>query len=103
MSTDLKVEYFTIEPEALMEWQDPDGERDFAVYAHGTYGRSSVLGGQYGRQFRDSFPTIAEAKAAYPKADVVGGSTRREHQEMPHCAPSWFDPSAAGERWDDNY
>jgi len=43
---------------------------EFGVYEYGVYPRTSVLAGRTRRTFLDSFPTLAEAKAAYPNADV---------------------------------
>lgn len=43
----------------------------YGVYEYGTYGRSSVLAGQQRRTYLDSFPTLEEAKAAYPNAEVT--------------------------------
>lgn len=42
----------------------------FGVYAYDRYPRSSVLAGQTRRVFLDSFETEAEARAAYPDAEV---------------------------------
>jgi hypothetical protein len=47
----------------------------FTVYEHGVYPRSSVLAGQSKRMWLDDFETIEEAKAAYPEAKVVTGTT----------------------------
>ncbi len=55
-----------------------NGDDTFTVYEIGTYGRSSVLAGQQRRQWLDQFPTLAEARAAYPKAEFIEGSTFRE-------------------------
>lgn len=48
-------------------------ESKYGVYGYGTYERSSVLAGQQKRVFLDSFDTLAEAKAAYPKAHADAG------------------------------
>ena len=47
----------------------------YTVYEHSVYGDSSVLAGDPRRQWLDDFETLAEAKAAYPHAVVVEGST----------------------------
>ena len=71
----------------------------FDVYGHGEYEATSVLAGQYRRCFLDSFPTAAEAQAAYPGARLEGpkpplrGPTNLG-------APDWFSPDDAGESWD---
>lgn len=49
----------------------------WTVYEHGIYGRGSVLEGQSRRIWVDDFETLDEAKAAYPDADIVAGSTYR--------------------------
>jgi hypothetical protein len=55
----------------------------FTVYEHGVYPRSSVLAGRASRKWLDDFDTLAEAVAAYPKADVcVGGTTWREDKML---------------------
>ena len=43
---------------------------EFGVYEYSTYSPSSVLAGQDRRVFLDAFNTLAEARAAYPSADV---------------------------------
>lgn len=42
----------------------------YSVYEFGRYPRSSVLAGQTRKSFLDSFDSLEEAQAAYPKADV---------------------------------
>jgi len=80
------------------------GQRDgFEVVEHGVYGPSSVLEGQTRRTILDFFPTVEDAQQQYPEAKVVEHSTKTEHPELPKSPPSWFDPSAAGERWDSDY
>lgn len=49
----------------------------WAVYQHGEYERGSVLEGQSRRVWLDDFATLDEARAAYPDADVIDGSTYR--------------------------
>ena len=48
---------------------------DWTVYEHGTYPRHSVLAGSPRRSFIDSFETLDAARAAYPTATVVEGTT----------------------------
>ena len=50
----------------------------FTVYEISTYPRSSVLAGQQRRQWMDQFESLEEAQAAYPEAELIGGSTYRE-------------------------
>jgi len=95
-------DYYTIEPYA-----DPfGGPGGVAVYGHGTYPDSSVLAGQSRRAFLDSFPTVEEARAEWPHADVLDhsskvwrGSSLVEISGLPECPPDWFDPADAGETW----
>lgn len=49
----------------------------WAVYEHGEYERGSVLEGQSRRVWLDDFETLDEARAAYPDADVIDGTTYR--------------------------
>jgi hypothetical protein len=49
----------------------------WTVYEHGVYERGSVLEGQSRRVWLDDFETLDEARAAYPDADVIYGSTYR--------------------------
>jgi hypothetical protein len=48
------------------------GATKYVVYGHGEFEDSSVLVGQYRRCFIDAFETVADARAAYPWADVQG-------------------------------
>jgi hypothetical protein len=96
-----RFDRFTIEPH----------EDEFCVVGHGTYERSSVLAGQDRRTIVDFFATVEEAQAEHPKAEVLDHSTKvfrgnslGEISGMSDCAPSWFDPSDAGECWhEDDY
>ena len=55
---------------------------EYAVYEHGTYERGSVLEGQDKRSFKDSFDTLEEAQAAYPKAQAIAGTTKQNIDAM---------------------
>lgn len=55
-----------------------NGDDTFTVYEIGTYPRHSVLAGQESRKWLDQFPSLAEARAAYPHAQFIEGSTYRE-------------------------
>lgn len=58
-------------PEVLIEFPSAGAtynRPEYGVYEYSTYGRGSVLSGQERRSFLASFETLAEAKAAYPKA-----------------------------------
>lgn len=71
---------------------------EWAVYSHGEYEEWSVLAGQPRRVFLDSFPSVEEAIAKYPLAQVLNYSTKVQHY-MPDTPPDWFDPLDAGEEW----
>lgn len=83
----------TIEPSSL-----DNLEGECAVYEHSEYEESSVLAGQPKRTYIAGFNTRAEAIAAYPEAQVCNSSTKTEFA-MSSSPPSWFDPTACGERW----
>ena len=65
--------YFTIEQGSRGATYQ-NGAGTFTVYEIGRYPRSSVLAGQQRRQWRDEFPSLAEAQAAYPQARVSGST-----------------------------
>jgi hypothetical protein len=73
---------------------------EYGVYRYDEYPESSVLAGQERRSFLDSFPTLAEAKKAYPDAEESGCGYQQ--LEIPHTPPEWFDPANAGETWDES-
>ena len=50
----------------------------FTVYEHGVYPRHSVLAGQPSRKWLGEYDSLAEAQAAHPDAEVIGGSSYRE-------------------------
>jgi hypothetical protein len=50
----------------------------YTVYEISTYSRSSVLAGQQCRRWMDDFETLEEAKAAYPDAELIEGTTYQE-------------------------
>lgn len=74
----------------------------WTVYEHSTYERGSVLEGQPKRSFKDQFDSLESAKKNYPEARVCDHSTKVS-VTLQDCAPSWFDPMNAGERWDEDY
>ena len=79
-------------------------ENDWEACGWLTYGRGSVLEGQSQEVPVCWFDTLEEAKAKYPKAEVVDHPRGRLSQPMlPNGAPDWFDPADAGERWSDDY
>ena len=53
-------------------------ETGFTVYKLGVYPPSSVLAGQRQRVWMDNFPTLAEAREAYPDAEYIEGSTYQD-------------------------
>jgi hypothetical protein len=96
-------DFYTIEPAT-------DG--GFNVYGHGVYPGTSVLEGQSRRSFLDHFDSLEDAKYGWPEADVREGSSKpwqdpnaslADLSGLPSSPPAWFDPRAAGERWDDDY
>lgn len=66
-----RFEYLTLN---VMRDQMTESGTSIAVYGWGTYEESSVLAGQAKKVFLDSFPTEAEARAAYPM--VTGFSSK---------------------------
>lgn len=54
----------------------------FTVYGHDRYPRGSVLAGMDRRTYVDTFPTVETARAAYPTADVIAGTTYRDVDAM---------------------
>jgi len=101
-------ERVTIEPASFA---DPrDGSRPLVVFGHGTYARGSILEGQPKRVFLAQFDSIEEAKATYPDAEELNyssaffplsGESLADMSGLPKEPPSWFDPSYAGESWDE--
>lgn len=66
----------------------------------GTYGPSSVLAGEDFRQLVKPYNTLEEAVAENPNAEV-DLDAGYEPSSMSDIAPDWFDPSAAGETWNE--
>jgi hypothetical protein len=74
----------------------------YVVKGFGSYPKSSVNYGMTRIVYLDCFDTEEEARAAYP--DLSYGNKFLDTQDMPSTAPSWFDPTAAGEVWgEDDY
>jgi hypothetical protein len=68
-----KIQYYTIEPGGRgATYRRVAG---FTVYGHGTYPRHSVLAGQPLRRFEDHFDTLEEARAKFPTARLIPGTT----------------------------
>lgn len=57
-------------------------DNTFTVYEIGTYERSSVLAGRQKRTWLDEFPSLEAAKAAYPQAEFIEGSTYIPNSQM---------------------
>ena len=78
---------------------------DFVVFGHGEHPEESVLCGQPARNRLAYCKTLEEAQELYPQATVPEYSTRIPSGWLPmsDVAPSWFDPTYAGERWDEDY
>lgn len=90
-----KVDYSTIEP-------DRRGDGVWLVQ-YGSYEETSVLAGQPFRQLAKHYPTVEEAQAENPDAEVREYCGYLPPVYIPHTPPSWFDELDAGERWDDDY
>jgi hypothetical protein len=70
----------------------------FAVYEHGVYPRSSVLAGSPSRRFVDGgFETVEAAKAKYPTATVIAGSTHIPVDALTAHLPGDDDPDPFGD------
>jgi hypothetical protein len=101
-------DYITIEPACGATYPAPGEPETFAIYGYSVYENSSVLAGQEKRSCLGSgFKTVQDAivgarEAGYPNAEV-SESSGYIPATVPHTAPAWFDPLAAGERWDDDY
>lgn len=78
-----------------------DGET-YAVYEYGTYPESSVNAGLPRRSFRDSSEDVDALKREWPEAKF-SESTGPMTPDLPRTPPADFDPTIAGERWDDDY
>ena len=72
LMNEIKIEY----PCAGATYNRPE----YGVYSYGVYPRSSVLAGQTRRIFLDSFPTLEEAREAYPDAEF----TNRSNYQAPY-------------------
>jgi hypothetical protein len=74
------------------------GRRIFVVYGFGVYPRYSVLAGQVSKTWLESYDTLAEAQAAYPKARVGYRSAGNTFNHL----PDENDPVAGGMYPDDH-
>lgn len=86
-------------------------ETGFTVYKLGVYPPSSVLAGQRQRVWMDNFPTLAEAREAYPDAEYIEGSTYQDinsvvahlpNEECPMCSRVGQGPLCKA-HWDEGY
>jgi len=68
---------------------------EWAVYEHSIYERGSVLEGMPRRRWLHAFPTLNEAKQAYPKARVIEGTTRINPDPGP-IPPPWWEAAEHG-------
>lgn len=73
----------------------------YGVYKYDVYPESSVLAGQERRTFKGEYDTLEEAQHEHPEAEWNGEGCGYREVFIPHTAPDWFDPDAAGEVWDD--
>lgn len=73
------------------------------VYKLGVFPETSVMAGHESRTLIDAFITLEEAVENYPQAIIL-----EEHFDadgLPvygDTIPDWFDPSYAGEVWDED-
>ena len=86
----------------------PHGERGaFVVKGYGEYPSHSVNAGMTRVSFLGSYDTELEAREAYPQLgdeDNYGSEfIDADLKHIPSTPPSWFDPSIAGEQWNDDY
>lgn len=92
------VNEVTIHPET------EGGRKEWAVVGHGTYPSSSVLAGQYMFQRLGWYESVEEALKDWPMATLDDLPAVNHNPASLGPAPAdWFDPAAAGERWDDDY
>ena len=93
---DYNIKDLTIES-AYAKYANPSGE-GFALYAHFTHPRSSVLAGQRGRQYLEGADTLEELTTKYPGVEVLGHSTYIDPDEVvPSGSPSDYE-----EPWDED-
>ena len=96
-----KYDYYKLYNESSEEYPK------FVVKGFKPYPRSSVNYGMTMICFLNSFESEAEAREAYPDLPSDGTEFSNKFMEPSRdpgpIAPSWFDPSIAGERWDDDY
>ena len=75
----------------------------FEVRHWHTYPDSSVLAGQQQEIIDEFYPTLEEAKAAYPRADVSESvHVNLNRPQVSHCPPSDFSYYDAGEHWSES-
>lgn len=95
---------------------DIHGEDKYAIYGYGVYPDSSILAGQFRKVFIEWCDDLEHAERrsetlnGFSKQTAECPSTHRDDAEalselsgLPKFPPDWFDPSDAGERWDDDY
>ena len=97
-----KYDYYKLH----VEGRDGDSGR-YVVKGYGSYEKHSVNYGMTMISFLDSFSTEAEAREAYPELPKDGSEYSNKFMDPPTdpgpIAPGWFDPTIAGERWDEDY
>lgn len=85
---------FIIEP-------DKCGE-GFNIYTIDEWPKSSVLAGMTRKTFIDAYNSTKEAQYEYPNAEVLD-YVYEVSGDIGPCPTSDFDPSYAGETWNDDY
>lgn len=94
---------YTIEPQNQAAAAATGVPPGFWVIEHGEYPQGSVLEGEYRRTRLRFYETLEDAQRDYPQAEVLDFPGFDIRPDLPHVAPSWFDPTIAGETWDDDY
>jgi hypothetical protein len=74
----------------------------YAVYRYDTWPESSVNEGLPRRSFIDGSEDLEKLKREHPEA-TFSESAGAMTPDLPTTAPADFDPTIAGERWDDDY
>jgi len=71
------------------------------LWGFGTYEPHSVLAGQPMISRLEAFTSLEDARRAWPDVEVLDYVPRPVAQ-VSQIPPRWFDPAAAGERWDED-
>jgi hypothetical protein len=81
----------------------PEADGVVWLWGYGTYGRGSVLAGQYRQSRLEAFDSLEEAKKAYPRVKVrddgTGNLPASWVTSVSDVPPPGFSEADAGERW----